>query len=120
MDGRRFRIEAGCRVRKFLRHSDSLSDLSRKVLSLVTFLYSPLRGSPFGPAPPFAPSAQCTSKESNSPSGESSELKRRKIGIPVRKPAQDKPANHHASGYPKPMTTDPIDLALIGGTGIYA
>src|SRR5688500_13474098 len=30
---------------------------------LVTFLYSPLRRSPFGPASPFAPSAQCTSKE---------------------------------------------------------
>jgi hypothetical protein len=30
---------------------------------LVTFLYSHLRCSPFGPASPFAPSAQCTSKE---------------------------------------------------------
>src|SRR5687768_2626257 len=37
MDGRRFRTEAGGRVRKFLRHPHGLSDLSRKVLSLVTF-----------------------------------------------------------------------------------
>jgi hypothetical protein len=37
MDGRRFRTEAGGRVRKFLRHPHTLSDLSRKVLSFGYF-----------------------------------------------------------------------------------
>jgi hypothetical protein len=37
MDGRRFRTEAGGRVRKFIRHPRTLSDLSRKVLSFGYF-----------------------------------------------------------------------------------
>src|SRR5688500_11463214 len=37
MDGRRFRTEAGGRVRKLLRHPHTLSDLSRKVLSFGYF-----------------------------------------------------------------------------------
>src|SRR5688500_18885418 len=97
----------GWRVRKFLRHPHPLSVLDPLGAFFGYFL--------------------CTSKESNSPSGESSAPRASSTSshpsealggenfMPtVRNPA----ANDDGSSYPKPMTTDPIDLALIGGTGI--
>ncbi len=54
MDARRFPTEAGCRVGK--SREDPLTEfaLSGKRFSLARFFDSPLRGSPFGPASPFA------------------------------------------------------------------
>ena len=64
MDGRRFRTGQDAESENCAGTARSLSgfDLTRRPFSLGTFFYSHLRCSPFGPASPFAPSAQWASK----------------------------------------------------------